>query len=46
MISLLCGILKAQLTEIKNRLVVARGRGWGEGKWMKVVRKPRLLVIR
>ena len=34
MISLICGILKKKknLIETKNRLVVARGKGWGMGE--------------
>jgi len=32
--------------ETENRLVVARGRGWKVGNWVKVVKRHKLLVIR
>ena len=27
-----------KLTDTKNRLVIARGRGWGVGKWVKGIK--------
>ena len=46
MISLIYGILKKkqQLLDTENRLLAARGRGLGEGKWVKVVKRYKLLV--
>ena len=47
MISLIYGILKKkqqQLIDTENRLLAARGRGLGEGKWVKVVKRYKLLV--
>lgn len=35
-----------KLTDTENRLVVARGRGRARAKWVKVVRRYKLVVIR
>ena len=35
-----------KLIEKEIRFVVTRGGGWGEGNWMKVVKRYKLPVIR
>ena len=37
-------IQKNKLMDTENRLVVARGRGWGLAKWVKVVKRYELPV--
>ena len=36
---------KNKLIETEIRFVVARGRGWGERNWVKVVKRYKLPVI-
>ena len=36
---------KPELIDTENRLVVVRGRWWGVEKWMKVMKRYKLLVI-
>lgn len=49
MISFTCEIKKTELIDAENRLVVARGVGWGNGQWAEWVMMAKMykfLVIR